>query len=64
MPKNKTHSGTKKRVRVTGTGKLRAQRAGLRHNFERKPSRLTRRLSGTTEVAPADVKRLNKLLGR
>ena len=64
MPKNKTHSGTKKRVRVTGGGKLRTQRAGLRHNFERKSSRLTRRLSGTTEVAPADVKRLNKLLGR
>jgi large subunit ribosomal protein L35 len=64
MPKNKTHSGTKKRVRITGTGKLRAQRAGMRHNFERKSSRLTRRLSGTDEVAPADVKRLNKLLGR
>jgi large subunit ribosomal protein L35 len=64
MPKNKTHSGTKKRVRVTGSGKLRTQRAGLRHNFERKSSRLTRRLSGTEEVAPADVKRLNKLLGR
>ena len=64
MPKTKTHSGTKKRVRVTGGGKLRTQRAGLRHNFERKSSRLTRRLSGTEEVAPADVKRLNKLLGR
>ena len=64
MPKNKTHSGTKKRVRITGSGKLRTQRAGLRHNFERKSSRLTRRLTGTEEVAPADVKRLNKLLGR
>jgi large subunit ribosomal protein L35 len=64
MPKNKTHSGTKKRVRVTGTGKLRVQRAGMRHNFERKSSRLTRRLTGTDEVAPADVQRLNKLLGR
>jgi large subunit ribosomal protein L35 len=64
MPKNKTHSGTKKRVRITGSGKLRVQRAGMRHNLEHKPSRLTRRLSGTDEVAPADVKRLNKLLGR
>jgi large subunit ribosomal protein L35 len=64
MPKNKTHSGTKKRVRITGSGKLRVQRAGMRHNLEHKPSRLTRRLSGTDEVAPADVKRLKKLLGR
>ena len=38
MPKNKTHSGTKKRVKVTGSGKLLSQRAGVRHKFERKPS--------------------------
>jgi large subunit ribosomal protein L35 len=64
MPKNKTHSGTKKRVRVTGSGKLLSQRAGKRHNFERKSSRLTRRLTGTTEVASVDAPRVKKLLGR
>ena len=64
MPKNKTHSGTKKRVRVTGSGKLRTQHAGMRHNLEHKSSRLTRRLSGTKEVAANDVPRLKKLLGR
>ena len=64
MPKNKTHSGMKKRVRVTARGKLLSQRAGLRHNFERKPSTLTRRLSGTTEVSPKDAPRVKKLLGR
>jgi len=31
MPKNKTHSGMSKRVKVTGTGKLMRQQAGLRH---------------------------------
>jgi large subunit ribosomal protein L35 len=64
MPKNKTHSGAKKRIRITGTGKLRAQRSGLRHNFEHKSSRVTRRLAGTSEVAPADARRLKRLLGR
>ena len=64
MPKNKTHSGIKKRVKVTGGGKLLRQQSGLRHNFERKPSTLTRRLSGTTEVAKNDEKRIKKLLGR
>lgn len=64
MPKNKTHSGISKRVRVTGKGKLRRQQTGLRHRLEKKPSSLTRRLSGTTEVAKADVKRVKKLLGR
>ena len=63
MPKNKTHSGAKKRIRVTGTGKLRFQRAGLRHNFEHKPSTLTRRLSGTAQIADVDAPRVKKLLG-
>jgi large subunit ribosomal protein L35 len=63
MPKNKTHSGIKKRVKVTRGGKLLRQQSGLRHNFERKPSRLTRRLSGTTEVAKNDQARVKKLLG-
>ena len=63
MPKNKTHSGTKKRVRVTGSGKLRTQHTGMRHNLEHKSSRLTRRLTGTKPVAEADVKRVKKLLG-
>jgi large subunit ribosomal protein L35 len=64
MPKNKSHSGIKKRVKVTGSGKLLSQRAGMRHNLERKPSRLTRRLTGTEEISQPDRKRVNKLLGR
>jgi large subunit ribosomal protein L35 len=64
MPKNKTHSGMKKRVKVTGTGKLLFQRAGKRHLLERKPSRLTRRLTGTSEFTDADTPRVKKLLGR
>jgi large subunit ribosomal protein L35 len=64
VPKNKTHSGIKKRVKVTGTGKLLSQHSGMRHNQERKPSRLTRRLSGTKSISAADAPRVNKLLGR
>jgi large subunit ribosomal protein L35 len=64
MPKNKTHSGIKKRVKITGSGKLRSQHAGLRHKLEKKPSTLTRRLTGTKEIAPADAPRVKKLLGR
>ncbi len=64
MPKNKTHSGIKKRVKVTGSGKLLFQRAGKRHLLEHKSSALTRRLTGTTEVSAADAPRVNKLLGR
>ncbi|MEO6886685.1 MAG: 50S ribosomal protein L35 [Jatrophihabitantaceae bacterium] len=64
MPKNKTHSGMKKRVKVTGSGKLLTERAGKRHLLEHKSSRITRRLSGTEEISAADRGRVKKLLGR
>ena len=64
MPKNKTHSGIAKRVKITGTGKLLRQQAGLRHRREVKSSTETRDLSGTVPVNKADVKRVKKLLGR
>jgi large subunit ribosomal protein L35 len=64
MPKMKTHSGAKKRFRVTGSGKLMHGRANRRHNFEHKPSTRTRRLFGEQVTAPSDTKRAKKLLGR
>ncbi|MGH3752396.1 MAG: 50S ribosomal protein L35 [Pseudonocardiaceae bacterium] len=64
MPKNKTHQGTAKRVKVSATGKLLRQRAGKRHLLEKKSSRITRRLAGVVEVAPPDAKRIRTLLGR
>ena len=64
MPKQKSHSGIRKRVKVTAGGKLLRQKTGLRHRLEKKSSELTRRLSGTTEVSKADRRRVNKLLGR
>ncbi|MGH3998190.1 MAG: 50S ribosomal protein L35 [Pseudonocardiaceae bacterium] len=64
MPKNKTHRGTAKRVKVSAAGKLLRQRAGKRHLLEKKSSRVTRRLDGVAEVAPQDTKRIRRLLGR
>ena len=64
MPKMKTHSGASKRFKLTGSGKLRRQKAGLRHKFERKPSTLTRRLAGMHSVSKADTKTVRKLLGK
>ncbi len=64
MPKSKSHSGASKRFKVTGSGKIRREKAGLRHNLEKKHSRMTRRLSGTTDVSKADNKQARRLLGR
>jgi large subunit ribosomal protein L35 len=64
MPKNKTHSGASKRFRLTGSGKVLRARANRRHLLEHKPSTRTRRLAGTVELAPADAKKIKKLLGK
>ena len=63
MPKQKTHSGAKKRFKVTGSGKLMKQQAGMRHNLEGKSSRRTRRLNQEGVLAPGDTKVAKKLLG-
>jgi large subunit ribosomal protein L35 len=64
MPKMKTHSGAKKRFRVTGKGKVMREQTNKRHLLEHKPSSRTRRLSMDVVVAPVDVKKIKKLLGR
>jgi large subunit ribosomal protein L35 len=64
MPKMKTHSGAKKRFRVTGSGKLMHRRANRNHLLEHKPSTRTRRLANEEAMSAHDTKRANKLLGR
>ena len=51
-------------VKVTPAHDPNDYQTGLRHKLEKKASKVTRRLSGTTEVAAVDVKRIKKLLGR
>jgi large subunit ribosomal protein L35 len=62
MPKQKSHSGAKKRFKITGTGKVMKQGAGMRHNLEKKSSRVTRRLNQEQVVSPGEAKVIKKLL--
>ncbi|MCP9956044.1 MULTISPECIES: 50S ribosomal protein L35 [Actinomadura] len=62
MPKTKTHSGAKKRFKLTGSGKVMRRRANRNHLLEHKPSKRTRRLDGPAVVADADAKNIKKLL--
>jgi len=64
MPKQKTHSGAKKRFKVTGSGKVMKQQAGMRHNLEGKRSQVKRRLNQEGVLAPQDAKNIKKLLGK
>ncbi|MFF3668114.1 50S ribosomal protein L35 [Microtetraspora malaysiensis] len=64
MPKMKTHSGAKKRFRLTGSGKIVRRRANRKHLFEHKPSTRTRRLEGDVVISDADAKKIKKLLAK
>ncbi|NLE79690.1 MAG: 50S ribosomal protein L35, partial [Rhodococcus sp.] len=57
MPKSKTHSGTAKRFKVSGSGKILRQKAGRRHLMEHKATKVTRRLDGKAVVSKADTPR-------
>lgn len=62
MPKMKSHSGAKKRFRVTGSGKIMHRQAGKMHLNEHKSTRRTRRLDGDQVVAAGDAKKARRLL--
>ena len=64
MPKMKTHSGAKKRFRITGSGKVMHRQAGKMHLNEHKPSTRTRRLTGDSVLATGDAAKARKLLGK
>ena len=64
MPKMKTDRGAAKRIKVTGTGRLRRRKAMRSHLLEKKASRRTRRLGRETEVAAADRRQVRRMLGR
>ncbi|MDH6236634.1 large subunit ribosomal protein L35 [Cryobacterium sp. CG_9.6] len=59
----KTHSGTKKRFKVTGSGKIMKQQAGMRHNLEVKSTKRKSRLNKDQVLAKSDTKVIKKLLG-
>ncbi|MCX7793100.1 MAG: 50S ribosomal protein L35 [Thermodesulfovibrionales bacterium] len=62
MPKLKTHSGAKKRFKVTGTGKIMRRKANKSHLLTGKSSRRTRRLKESALVSESDYKNIKRLL--
>ena len=64
MPKMKTHSGMKKRVTRTGSGKLVHKQAGTTHLNEHKPTKRMRRLQGVAVLTGGDARKVRKLLGK
>ena len=60
MPKNKTHSGAKKRFRVTGSGKVMREQAGHVHKFHEKTPQKARALSMDILVARRTTSRRSR----
>ena len=62
MPKMKSHRGAAKRVKKTGTGKLKHQKQGKRHILTKMSSKRKRHLREEGEVSSADRPRLKQMV--
>lgn len=63
MPKQKTHKGTAKRFRVTGSGKVMRGKAFKSHILEKKSPKRKRGFRQETELSAADTNVIKKKLG-
>ena len=62
MPKMKTHKGTKKRVKVTGSGKLVIKHSGKSHILTKKSNKRKKRLGQDAIVPAGAAKNIKKVL--
>ncbi len=63
MPKLKTHKGTAKRIKITGTGKLMRQKAFAGHMLSKKSESRKRAMRVPVVVKGANAKNLKRALG-
>jgi large subunit ribosomal protein L35 len=63
MPKMKSHSGAKKRFKLTATGKVQGRHAFSSHILEKKTPKRKRKFAKPMELSKSDSKRATKLLG-
>lgn len=63
MPKMKTHSGAKKRFKLTANGKVKGRHAFTSHILEKKSAKKKRYLGNAPVMSDPDAKRIKKLLG-
>ena len=62
MPKMKTHRGAAKRLKATGTGRLKRNKANKSHILTKKTQKRKRKLRKSDLVAKNDHKRVKRLL--
>ncbi|MCU9614165.1 50S ribosomal protein L35 [Caldibacillus lycopersici] len=62
MPKMKTHRGSAKRFKKTGTGKLKRSHAYRSHMFANKSQKQKRKLRKGAVVSSGDYKRIQHMI--
>jgi large subunit ribosomal protein L35 len=63
MPKMKTHSGAKKRFKLTASGKVRARHSFTSHILEKKSPKRKRHLGQPKIIQKDNEKQVKRLLG-
>ena len=64
MPKLKTHKGLAKRIRITGTGKVKTSKRGRRHRNSHLSGDAMRSLNKKRVAPKGEIKALQKMLHR
>jgi len=62
MPKLKTHSSSKKRFKITGTGKVKRNKAYKSHILTKKSSKRKRNLRKATIASDANAATIKQML--
>jgi large subunit ribosomal protein L35 len=63
MPKMKTHSGAKKRFKLTANGKVKARHSFSTHILEKKSPKRKRRFAQPAVISKHDEPRIKVMLG-
>ncbi len=63
MPKMKTHRGLAKRVKVTGTGKVKRSKAYKSHILNKKTAKRKRNLRKSGLVSDSNMRQVKRMLG-
>ena len=63
MPKMKTRRGAAKRFKVTGSGRIKRNKANHRHMLIRSPNKAKRKMRQSAIVSSADRKLVKAMLG-
>lgn len=63
MPKMKTHSGTKDRIKISKTGKVLRRHTAINHFLKKKSASAKRTFAGTETITGKAAKNMKRKLG-